>query len=301
MKALKLAGLLVFTAQAAWAAETASFLDIGVGARALGMGGAYTASADEVNALYWNPAGLSRLEKREFSASHAEMFESTRLDFLTYAHPTQQGTFAAGMTYMSQGKIEGRDSQGRLTSGYDASDAAVSAGYARKVELADLGATVKYIRSHIGSAEAQSFAVDLGARRELDGMGPGKLALGAALRNLGPGLKYDHERNDLPLRLAVGAAYKLSGGHAISAEAVNGPRGAGTDAALGGEFQAVKNVYLRAGYTTKSAATGGSGFDAARGMTMGLGFRNEKWSLDYAVLPSGELGRSHRFSLGTRF
>jgi len=34
---------------------------------------------------------------------------------------------------------------------------------------------------------------------------------------------------------------------------------------------------------------------------MGLGLRNEKWSLDYAILPSGELGRSHRFSFGARF
>ncbi|OGR97711.1 MAG: hypothetical protein A2V88_03460 [Elusimicrobia bacterium RBG_16_66_12] len=272
-----------------------------MGARGLGMGGAYTALADEVNALHWNPAGLSALEKREFGASHAEMFESTRLDFLAYAHPTQKGTFAGGLTYLSPGKIEGRDSQGRTTLGYDASDAAVSAGYARKLGHADLGAAVKYIRSHIGSSEAQSFAVDLGARRELEGMGPGKLALGVAMKNLGPGLKYDRERNDLPLRLAVGAAYKLAGGHSIAAEAVNGPRGTGTDASIGGEFQAIKNLHLRAGYTTKGAVPGGSGFDAARGMTLGLGFRNEKWSLDYAVIASGELGRSHRFSVGARW
>jgi hypothetical protein len=301
MKALKLAGLLVLAAQSSWTAETASFLDIGVGARGLGLGAAYTALADDANAIYWNPAGLARLDKSEFTASHAELFESTRHDFLAYAHPTSRGTFAAGLTYLSQGRIDGRDSLGRQTAGYGASDAAVSAGYARKLDFAEVGAAFKYLRSHIGSAEAQSFAVDFGVRRELDGIGPGKLALGAALRNLGPGLKYDRERNDLPLRLAVGAGYKFAGGHAVAAEAVNGPRGAGTDVSFGGEYQAVKNLYLRAGYTTRTAITGGSGFDAARGLTLGLGFRNEKWGLDYAVLPSGELGRSHRFSLATRF
>ncbi len=296
MRMLRLAALLVLTSPASRAAETASFLDIGVGARALGMGGAYTALADDANSLYWNPAGLAKLEKREFTASHAEMYESTRLDFLAYAHPTSQGTFSAGLTYLSQGKIEGRDSLGRQTAGFDASDAALSAGYARKLGFAELGASVKYIRSHIGSTEAQTVAADVGAKREF-----GNVTVGAALRNLGPGLKFADQRNDLPLRFAAGAAYRFAEGHAAAVEVVNGPRGAGTDAAFGGEFQAVKNLYLRGGYTTQTAITGGSGFDVARGLTLGLGFRNEKWSLDYAVLPSGELGRSHRFSLGARF
>ena len=296
MRTLNFAMLLVLASQASWAAETASFLNIGVGGRALGLGGAYTALADDANSLYWNPAGLSKLEKREFAASHAELFESTRHDFLAYAHPTSQGTFAAGLTYLSQGKIDGRDSLGRRTAGYDASDAALSLGYARKLEAAGLGATFKYIRSHIGSAEAQGVAVDAGARRTFD-----RVSVGAALRNLGPGLKFADQRNDLPLRLALGAVYKFAGGHAAAAELVNGPRGAGTDASFAGECQAFKNLYLRAGYTTQTAITGGSGFDAARGLTMGLGFRNEKWSLDYAVLPAGELGRSHRFSLGARW
>ncbi len=291
-----LAGLLVLAAHASWAAETASFLDIGVGARGLGMGGAYTALADDANSLYWNPAGLAKLPKREFTASHAEMFESARLDFLAYAHPTQQGTFAAGLTYLSHGKIEGRDSLGRPTAGFDASDAAVSAGYARKLDFAEIGASFKYIRSHIGSVEAQTVAADVGAKREF-----GNMVVGTALRNLGPGLKFQDQRNDLPLRLAVGAAYRFGGGHTAAAELVNGPHGTGTNAAFGGEYQAVKNFYLRAGYTTQTAITGGSGFDAARGLTMGLGFRNEKWGLDYAVLPSGELGRSHRFSLSVRW
>ncbi len=79
------------------------------------------------------------------------------------------------------------------------------------------------------------------------------------------------------------------------------PEGAADVHSFGGEHQTVKNLYLRAGYTTRAAITGGTGFDAARGLTFGLGLRNEKWNLDYAVLPSGELGRSHRFSLGARF
>ncbi|MDE2511306.1 MAG: hypothetical protein KGL74_09310, partial [Elusimicrobia bacterium] len=57
----------------------------------------------------------------------------------------------------------------------------------------------------------------------------------------------------------------------------------------------------RAGYTTQSAITGGSGFDAARGLTLGLGIRRDRWFLDYAVVPMGELGSTHRFGLGVQW
>jgi len=277
------------------AAETASFLNIGPGARALGLGGAYSALGEDADSVYWNPAGLARLEKKEVAASHAELFAQSRHDFLAYAHPTAMGTFAGAFTYLSQTGLDGRDAMGRPTGSYQASDSALTAGYARKTEWADLGATVKYLRSHIASTEAQGMAFDLGARKTL-----GALILGAAARNLGPGLKYEDQRNDLPLRIVAGGAYKLAGGHALAFELTNGPRGAGTDAAFGGEYQAIKGVALRAGYATRSVG-GGTGFDAARGLSLGVGLRNERLSLDYAVLPMGELGTSHRFSLGARW
>ena len=185
MKKIILAVLLV-PAGPAFAAETASFLNIGVGGRGLAMGGAYTALADDANAIYWNPAGLARLEKREVTASHAELANSTRLDFLAYAHPTAQGTFAADGTYLSQSALEGRDALGHPTGNFQASDAEIGFGYGRKTDLVDLGASVKFVQSHIGPAQAQTFALDAGARRGFDGLGPGRLLVGAALRNAGP-------------------------------------------------------------------------------------------------------------------
>jgi hypothetical protein len=165
----------------------------------------------------------------------------------------------------------------------------------------DLGASVKFVQSHIGASQATTAAVDFGVRRSFDGVGPGKIVVGAALRNLGPGLKYSSETDDLPLRLAGGAAYVFPAGHAVAFEAVNGPRGTGTDVGFGGEYQAMKGVFLRAGWTSVSAVQGGSGFDAASGLTLGAGLSRGAFRFDYAAVPSGELGAAHRFTLAVRW
>jgi hypothetical protein len=296
-----LPALLLLAAASARGAETAAFLDIGVGARGIGMGGAYTALADDSSAVYWNPAGLARAEKREVAVSHAELGAGTREDFLAYAHPISRGTVAAALTYLSQGAISGRDATGRPTGDFQASDAAFAGAYGLKTEYADLGASVKYLRSHIASSEAQGVAADVGARRAFDGAGPGKLVVGAAVRNMGPGLKYDTQRNDLPLRVAGGAAYSFSSGRTLAFEVQTAPRGGGADAGFGGEFKVMEGALLRLGWSTKSAAPAGSGFDAARGLTVGLGLERAGFLFDYAAQAAGELGAAHRFTLGKRF
>lgn len=281
-------------------AETASFLDVGAGARALGMGGAYTAISDEADAIYWNPAGLARLEKRQVSLSHAELGSGNRHDFLAYAHPTSRATFGGAFTYLSYGSITGRDSLGRPTGSYNASDAAAAFAAGVKTDVVDFGLSVKYVRSHIASSEAQGMALDAGVKREL-AAGKGKILLGAAVRNLGPGLKYADQRNDLPLRADFGAGYRFEKGHSLAVQLQTGPRGAGAEGGAGGEFKAMEGVFLRLGYTSKGSAVGGSGFDAARGLSLGLGLKRGGYGIDYAAQASGELGNTHRFTLSARF
>ncbi|MDE2142120.1 MAG: PorV/PorQ family protein [Elusimicrobia bacterium] len=296
MRLLLLGALLLSAAGGARALETAQFLKIGIGARELAMGESGAAMADAADALYWNPAGLSRAESREVAVSHAELTLATRLDHISLAQPSAAGVFGAGITYLSQSALDGRDALGHPTGGFSASDAAVSVAFARKSELLDAGASVKYLRSHIGSSEAEGAAIDAGVKRAF-----GALTVAAAARNLGPGMKFGGETDDLPLQLAFGAGWRFAGGHALAAEIVDAPRGGGVDAGFGGEYQALKGVYLRGGYTTQTSVMNGSGFDAARGLTLGLGLRNARWRFDYAALPAGELGTSHRFTLGARF
>ena len=66
----------------------ADFLNIGVGGRALGMGGAYASIADDGSAFYWNPAGLPYLVKREVTLQHTWIFSGLAShDFVSIVHP----------------------------------------------------------------------------------------------------------------------------------------------------------------------------------------------------------------------
>ncbi len=64
-------------------AHAAEFLSHGVGARALGMGSAFVAIADDATATYWNPAGLTKVKKHSFSAMYSDTFSTGDGGFLS--------------------------------------------------------------------------------------------------------------------------------------------------------------------------------------------------------------------------
>lgn len=294
--------LLVLPASS-WAGETAAFLKLGVGARSLGMGGTYTAITDDVTALSWNPAGLSGLSKRELGAMHAELTTQTRYDFLGYAQPTKSGAFGAGAAYLSHGSIEGRDASGKPTGGFSASDAAVNFGYARKLGYSSrLGISVKFIKSSIADASAQTFAVDIGGMWELAQRGPGVPQIGLAVQNLGPGLKFAQEVNPLPLTLALGMGYRLPAGLVLAADFRHRPYSRDSEIGIGTEYAVFSGLALRTGYgLSRAVPNASSGVSAPGGFAAGFGVKVFGYALDYSMTPFGELGSVQRFSLGARF
>jgi len=79
-----------------------AFMENGGGARALGMGGAFTAVADDPSTTFWNPAGLASAEKREILLMHSERFgDLIDRDFAVYSQPVNWALFggeASGTT-----------------------------------------------------------------------------------------------------------------------------------------------------------------------------------------------------------
>jgi len=155
------------------------FLNIGVDARAFGMGNAVVANIGDVNAAYWNPAGLSDVVfDTQFSAMHAEYFQSiAKYDYLAAAFPLQNNSTLAVSFYRFGvddilNTTELIDNQGNIDynkiSKFSTADYALAASYAGNFfgnKDLQVGATAKVVYRHIGKfANSFGFGIDFGLR-----------------------------------------------------------------------------------------------------------------------------------------
>ena len=279
------------------ATTSATFLKLPVGARnaALGATGAAEAS---VYSLYWNPAGLAAVEGAELAYSYSSWLANTSYQFLGYAQKTSVGTFGVSAQYLNVPGIQEYDNTGAPLSGqYRPFDGLVSAAYARQVGFVSVGVDVKAIYSKLQERTAQTVAADVGAR--VDSLFGRKLSAGLTLQNAGPGLKYDQDRAPLPLNVKGGLAYSPYAGLTLCLD-LNKSRGADPWLGAGVEYLLVTSpgVFIgpRAGYETDRMDLGGFA-----GMTMGFGLVLHKLSFDYAFVPMGDFGDTHRLSLKVAF
>ena len=158
----------------------AAFLESGVGARALGMGGAFVSHADDVTAGYWNVAGLSRLAQPQAAYMHAERFDgAVSFDYAAVAYPlTERSTVAVSLfrsavddianTLDALDPVTGQINPDNVTL-FSAADNALFVSYARAAsDKVSLGATAKVVRRGVGDfATAWGYSLDVGAQVEL--------------------------------------------------------------------------------------------------------------------------------------
>jgi len=158
------------------------FLAVGVGARALGMGGAYTAVVNDVTSGYWNPAGLPGVKgDLQVGAMHSEYFAGiAKYDYIGLAKPIDSAS-TIGFTFIRFGidnipnTIDLIDPSGnidydRITS-FSSADHAFLISYARKLKVPGLsvGGNVKVIYRRVGSfGKAWGFGLDAGAQYQRD-------------------------------------------------------------------------------------------------------------------------------------
>jgi len=261
----------------------ANFLKIGVGARAAAMGEALTAVADDSTSLYWNPAGLARLEEGELSAMYNMWFEGIGQGYVSLGFPLLGGTMGMGANYVTMGDLEGRDEAGNPTGTFQASDLHLCAGFAGRLGRLLLGLSGGTVRSTIADDTQSAFLGTLGGLLEISQ----SFSLGLAAQNLGTKLGED----SLPLILKAGLALKL--GFLNLAADIAKPQDADLYYCAGVEGWIGEVLALRAGYKTNQ--------DIGPGWTAGLGLKMGRFGLDYAYVPYDDLGTTHRISVGVGF
>lgn len=292
-----LAGSWVLAPRACAQTTGAAFLKIDAGARPAALGGAYTAMADDVNALYYNPGGLPLMTRREMGATHAQWLLGSKFDAVGFAQPTRMGVFGLGLARLGTGSQEARDADGRLQGSLDAADTAYTLGFGRAVAgRTSLGASVKYLESRIGSDRASAFALDLGVMRRF---GAAPLTLGFSVLNLGRGIRFLDQVDPLPLTVSLGGAYRLAGALNLAMDLRHEPYARRSDVGIGTEYAVLGRLALRAGYATSAPA--GAMDSSFAGLGGGLGLRLGDYRADYTFTPFGLLGNVQRLSLGARW
>ena len=258
-------------------------------ARASAMGGAYVGLGDDLGALSYNPAGLNQLKGPSLSFLHEIGVASLTTENVAYGQSLGFGAAAGSLLYRSQDDINNPLATDAPVQSYDvgltASFATRPAQWAPNLPglLAnvDAGASLKYLRSHLGRFDSDAFALDLGLREDL---GEGLIG-GLSVLNLGPPVHFISVGDPLPTTILVGVARSFdlfARNHLTISGDAEDPIYSSFRGHLGLEDWLGKALAVRLGYVLDSA-------ESLSGLSAGFGLRLDQEGLlfqfDYAYLP----------------
>jgi outer membrane protein OmpA-like peptidoglycan-associated protein len=274
-------------------------------ARAMGMGSAVVAVDQGSASLLWNPAGLGLMGCKEVGIHHTSGLGSSVQETLVVGSPLGEvkdgckggsmGGLAASFGYTDFGTFDGTDVNNKPTSSYSAHDYTGSVGWGKEIipSLAG-GVTLKANSSSFGGSSYSSFSTDLGllwsATHDLD--------LGVTYTNID--LSGGIGGKGLTSGLRLGAGWKQSKHWLLAAATELQDQGVnrvqlGTEYLVGDVDRGESILALRGGYALTFPDNQLGIFD---GLSIGAGYiLNKSMSVDYAWLPAGDIGDTHRLSL----
>tara|TARA_B100000287_G_C20662670_1_gene790707 strand:+ start:553 stop:1614 length:1062 start_codon:yes stop_codon:yes gene_type:complete len=180
---------------------TANFLEIDVGSRATSMGGAYVSLSSGPSAIFWNPSGLTGVDKTEALFMYQPYWDDSNIIFTGIATPIDNSSyFGAALFMFNWGEIEETTLEYQDGTGvmFSPNEYSISLSYARKfVDWFSFGSSVKYISSNldVGQISGSALAMDLGVMIETDFFSSRNtkdgLKIGMSISNYGTKLKYD--------------------------------------------------------------------------------------------------------------
>lgn len=289
------------------------FLSVGQDARATAIGGAFTTMEGMSNALFYNPAGISRLSSTvEVTANYFNWIADIKHMSFSAAYSFRNGEYGVlGISVQSidYGEIEGtmvwENSEGFIETGtFSPSALAIGLGYGRKLtDKFVVGGQVKFVSQYLGKSAlpvgvtqrnvADAFAFDFGT---IYRTGFKSLNFGMSVRNFSEEIKFEEEGFQLPLTFKLGLSanffdYFFTGSEERSLlivfDAVH-PRSYPEYLNIGAEYALLDQVALRMGYVSNQDE-----YD----FSAGAGFQAYGVIIDYSYMPFGVFNDIHRFSL----
>ncbi len=279
------------------------FLKLGVGARASALGEAASALVDDATALHYNVAAMTRVDNEAISLMHAPYLAGSFYDYAGYVKRFDVvHAVGAAVQYFGAGDVARTDETGRSLGTAQPSDLAVTLGYAYWLrnagpEMAWLdggafGVSAKYVKSTIvDSASTLAFGASFLSRYYYDR----RLRVAASIDNLLGKLTFDQQADPLPVTGRLGTQIRLQQGLVLGVDAVLA-QDAPPALAVGSEYD-LGTIQLRAGVNSATIGQVG-GLTAVSG---GIGFKHNGWAFDYALVPFGSLGPSHRMSVSVKY
>ncbi len=275
-----------------------AFLQVPVGARAVAMGGAFTAVPGDPMGLYWNPATLASLQEQVFTSTYTGYLMDMQAGFAGWINPSGNDLVGVSVNYFYGGSFIRTSMMNPTGTGEEFSTNSVALGgtYVHKFgHSLSVGTTAKFVYSSIDSYSGNAFLVDVGAWYK-----PSLVSFGLVIRNAGIQTKAFYQENDpMPTTIAAGASAEFLDNRLLVAADISYPLQGDFDAAIGVEYSPMDMLSLRAGGNLhdKNAAdnAGGSFLDA---LAFGGGTNWNRFTFDYAFKPFADLGSIHRISLG---
>lgn len=321
------------------AAAAAEFLRVGAGARAMGMGDAFTAVAEGPEAAYWNPAGLAHSRSLEFGYTRSELAGGLHHDYAALATPVDAlgGSLALSLTHLSVEKIDRVDNLNRAQGTFAPHAEVVALSYGREFLTDDpeagarqyfgqrwetrhdirvpreretfelwrgqlaVGGTGKFLTETLGTRRASTFAFDAGAMFK-PAPWP-ELIVAGALRHVGGRMKYISESEPIPAEAAAALAYdkRFEQWRLLTAGEFDLPYAGDPYAKLGVEGSRRLGDGLWASLRMGYNSRTATSLGFTSGLTAGVGLRAGAFTLDAAFQAQAALGQTVRLGVGWRY
>lgn len=309
----------------------APFLNIGVGARAIAMGGAYVSMANDATAMFWNPGAMALVTNHEAVFNHSEWIADINFDYAGIVIALGAiGNVGLNATFLTMDEMERTTTLYPEGTGqkFNAGSYAMGVTYARSLtDRFSIGFNVKYIHEYILNSSASGIALDIGTVFITQFRG---LRIGANISNFGTKMQMEgrdvlvqHDidplragsnerinadlatgRFDLPLHLRVGISYDLLQDVErnelwLAVDAVH-PSDNVESVNVGAEYVFNDMFAFRGGYAALFSK------DSEQGMTLGAGLKytiigNFGLKLDYAYESFGRFNNIQKFTIALAF